>query len=81
MFPLPAMVNEGDLALLTIYTTTGKMIYSGKLLIETDPKNKANPGFNTLVIKYLQADTLERGVYIFTVENKGKTIHGKFLVK
>jgi hypothetical protein len=50
-------------------------------LIETDPKNKANPGFNTLVIKYLQADTLERGVYIFTVENKGKTIHGKFLVK
>jgi hypothetical protein len=81
MFPLPAMVNEGDMALLTIYTTTGKMIYSDNLLIEIDPKNKANPGFNTLVIKYLQADTLERGVYIFTVEHKGKTIHGKFLVK
>ena len=81
MFPLPAMVNEGDMALLTIYTITGKMIYSDNLLIEIDPKNKANPGFNTLVIKYLQADTLERGVYIFAVEHKGKTIHGKFLVK
>ena len=81
MFPLPAMVNEGEMALLTIYTTTGKMIYSDNLLIEIDPKNKANPGYNTLVIKYLQADTLERGVYIFTVEHKGKTIHGKFLVK
>ena len=81
MFPLPAMVNEGEMALLTIYTTTGKLIYSDNLLIEIDPKNKANPGYNTLVIKYLQADTLERGVYIFSVEYKGKTIHGKFLVK
>ena len=58
-----------------------KKVYSDNLQIEIDPKNKAHYGLNTLVIKFLQAETLERGVYVFTVEYKGKIIHGKFLVK
>jgi len=80
-FPLPDNAIISDNALLTIYSNDMIVRYTKKKqVIVKNVKRDGEKNDRVLSVDASELDELSSGVYIYSVEYKGKIIYGKFVI-
>lgn len=80
-FPAPNSSAPGQEALLTILTPVWKPVYSGNITVQTGKLLSGSTEINSRVLRFTGANSLESGVYLYTIEFKDEIITGKFAVQ